>query len=326
VPSGDRRYGGEQYGVKSSRFLTGGRQRVARSTAVSALALALVGSGLGAFATSAQDVGTLAERSFTSTQRIQIDDGGRGNPYPSSVRVQNMPGVVEDVRVRLLGVTHTNPDDLDVLLVDPDGNAIILMSDVGGTDNIDNVDITFDDAGAGPILNEGRIVKGTYQPSNSDGGDSDAFANAPSPSGTTLAAFDDADPNGNWKLYVRDDSTNDYSGSIAAGWSIRITTTNSAPIARPDRYEATEGERLKVGRADGVLANDRDVDNDRLTAQLDDRPRKGRISLKSNGSFTYTPKRGETGGDSFTYFAVDGDGRTSRAKVNIDIEPSRDRD
>jgi hypothetical protein len=39
----------------------------------------------------------------------------------------------------------------------------------------------------------------------------------------------------------------------------------------------------------------------------------------ANGAYTYTPRTGYTGADSFTYTISDGNGGTSTATVNIDV-------
>lgn len=79
----------------------------------------------------------------------------------------------------------------------------------------------------------------------------------------------------------------------------------AAPVAMNDGYSTPAGTTLVVA-APGVLANDTDADGDRLTAGMPSDPGSGSLVLNSTGGFTYTPKAGFTGTDSFTYM-VHGD-------------------
>src|SRR6266480_1805446 len=70
--------------------------------------------------------------SFTNSSAITIPDSGAGTPYPSTINVSGTAGTISQVVVKLDGYTHTYPDDLDVLLVSPTGQKVIVMSDAGG--------------------------------------------------------------------------------------------------------------------------------------------------------------------------------------------------
>jgi len=52
-------------------------------------------------------------------------------------------GAVSKVTVSLNGLSHTYPDDLDILLVGPDGAKVMLMSDAGLGNDLNNVVLTF---------------------------------------------------------------------------------------------------------------------------------------------------------------------------------------
>jgi hypothetical protein len=155
------------------------------------------------------------------------------NPYPSDISVSGVTGSFSLVSVQLLGIAHTFPDDVDVLLVAPNaaGNAI-LMSDVGGGVPVTGVNLTLAD-GAPPIPDTGPLVSGTFSPTNvNPGTGTEAWpAPAPPPSGnTSLALFNGADPNGNWSLYVVDDQGID-SGSFAGGWCLNYRAVGSGCTA-----------------------------------------------------------------------------------------------
>ncbi len=68
-----------------------------------------------------------------------------------------------------------------------------------------------------------------------------------------------------------------------------------------------------------MLANDSDADGDILTAQMPTRPKSGKLALSTDGSFTYTPKSGFTGADTFTYMAHDGNGGMPAATVTVNV-------
>lgn len=169
---------------------------------------------------------------FSNSAPIVINDRAAATPYPSQIVVSGL-GTITDVNVTLTGFTHGWPDDIDVLLVSPGGQSVILMSDPGGSQDALDLTFTFDDEAAAP-LPEGALASGSYRPSNDfeqTQGCVDPFLStadtmpAPAPAGpygATLAAFDGTSANGSWSLYVFDDCSGD-SGSFSGGWSLDIT-------------------------------------------------------------------------------------------------------
>lgn len=138
-----------------------------------------------------------------------------------------MSGAVSKVVVKLKGLNHTYPDDLDILLVGPGGQKVMLMSDAGSGSDVVNVNLIFDGAASTSLPNSSQISSGTYLPTNyaSTSGSADPFS-APAPAapyGASLGAFNGTSPNGAWQLFVKDDSGQDQ-GSIANGWELIITT------------------------------------------------------------------------------------------------------
>lgn len=147
--------------------------------------------------------------------------GAPTDPYPLTLNVSGITDPVVDVNVRLRGLSHTWPDDIDIVIVGPQGQAVALMSDVGGSTDI--IDVTLDfsmEVNSGALPDGGPIVPGTYLPTNV--GATDSFpAPAPAgPYGNDLAVFYGLDPNGTWSLYVVDDVGGDI-GSLA-GWDLEI--------------------------------------------------------------------------------------------------------
>jgi subtilisin-like proprotein convertase family protein len=166
--------------------------------------------------------GPVGSQSF-SGGAIAVVDKKPGSPYPSTINVADVGGFISKVTVRLDGLAHTYPDDLDIALVGPNGQAVMLMSDAGGSTDISGVSLTFDSAAVASLSSVSKIVSGIYKPGNF--GTGDAFP-APAPGGsygTSLAVFNGQPANGAWNLFVVDDAGSDV-GSIAGGWTLIITT------------------------------------------------------------------------------------------------------
>ena len=164
-----------------------------------------------------------ATSSFTNATAIVIPDSGGAAPYPSSITVNGLTGVVSSVSVRLNNLTHGFPDDLDIMLVSPAGQKMLLMSDAGGGHSVAGITLTFV-AGAASLPDSLLIASGNFKPTNYEVG-ADAFS-APAPSGTPgsdFTVFNGTNPNGEWALYVMDDSTGDL-GNIGGGWSLTVNT------------------------------------------------------------------------------------------------------
>jgi subtilisin-like proprotein convertase family protein len=263
-------------------------------------------------------IGIMAVTTITNPNAITINDNTTATPYPSTINVDitgESPTIL-DVNVSLRGLSHTFPDDINVLLVGPHGQNAIVMSDVGGNPDVSGITLTLDDEAASSLPDGTQLVTGSFRPTNVGAGDGFPPP-APTPSGTSsLSVFDGTNPAGLWRLFIDDDAFLE-AGSMATGWSLRLTT-NVAPEARDDKYKVDEDDKLKVS-SPGVLGNDRDRDEDSLKAELVKEPRHGTVKLKANGGFTYTPDNGFTGRDSFTYRARDPEGETDKAKVEIKV-------
>lgn len=171
---------------------------------------------------------------------ITVNDNGAATPYPSTVALSGLVGVVTDVNLRLENVTHAVPDDLDVMLVSPSGKRAIVMSDAGGSNALTDVDITLDDQAVQDLPDSTAITSGTYRPKNYEAGDPfGAPAPDPSVAGSTLAVYNDSNPNGTWQLFVRDDRVGE-AGSISE-WRLEVTTTGTQPY--PSSLTITGAEK-----------------------------------------------------------------------------------
>ncbi|MCC7373803.1 MAG: immunoglobulin domain-containing protein [Verrucomicrobiales bacterium] len=162
---------------------------------------------------------------FTNAAPINLTEAaGPATVFPSTINVAGFNGTVGRIAVNLHGVSHTFPDDLDIVLVGPGGQKVVLMSDAGGDQRfaITHAALTFEEDAPNPLPDRAEITSGTYRPTDFEPGDV-LPAGAPSgPYGTSLGVFTGTNPNGNWQLFVADDEAKD-SGRIAAGWSLTIT-------------------------------------------------------------------------------------------------------
>jgi uncharacterized repeat protein (TIGR01451 family) len=182
------------------------------------------------------------------------NSGSPSNPYPSNIFVgndggfgclnggvqcTNMSGSISNVAVTLTGFHHANADDVDMLLVAPDGShALVIWSDVGGNSASGTVNITLNDSAGSLLPDNGPLVSGSFRPTNIFAGAPDPQFPSPAPSTVHSAAptgsttlqneFGGLNPNGTWKLYVVDDVSG-LTGAIDSGWSLTITTNNDAP-------------------------------------------------------------------------------------------------
>lgn len=93
----------------------------------------------------------------------------------------------------------------------------------------------------------------------------------------------------------------------------------AVPIVRPDAYSTPMNVKLVVA-APGVLANDSDADgNQTMEAGMPTDPAHGTLRLAANGSFTYTPKTGFVGTDSFTYMVMEASNKMPTGTVTITV-------
>lgn len=210
--------------------------------------------------------------SFSSTNETPIDipDLTNAVPYPSSIAVSGITGIVNEVQVSLDGLTHSFVSDLDILLVGPQGQAIKLLSDAGGTASLYEKRLIFTDRS--PVLFTSLNSGFTYfRPTDPIG--ADVFP-PPAPTNqivNNLSVFAGTDPNGTWSLFMVDDSSDD-TGSLN-GWSLTFgqdevwatapqslpESTNSAVVSAVVTGLTVDSEYLfrieatnEVGRTTGV--------------------------------------------------------------------------
>lgn len=156
---------------------------------------------------------------------ITIPAVGAASIYPSEINLSNFEGLVKSVEVNIDNFSHTAPDDVDLMLVAPNGRRVVLMSDVGGANPVSNLTLSFDDSAVASLPDNAPIVSGVYKPTNFDANDNfPSPAPAGAPTGRMLSAFNGSDPNGAWKLFLVDDNGGN-AGTLSGGWSIVVQTS-----------------------------------------------------------------------------------------------------
>jgi hypothetical protein len=178
-------------------------------------------------APAAPAVSDITTLNYPNPAFITIPAIGAASPYPSAISVGALPFPLEvvNVRVTLWSFDHAHPDDVDVLLVGPGGRSVVLMSDVGGSADVANLTLTFDDNAAAFLPDESQLTSGTYRPTNI--GIGDPFpAPAPAAGPWSLSTFNGRNPVGTWNLFIVDDG-NGLAGDVSGGWTIHFTVTNN---------------------------------------------------------------------------------------------------
>ncbi|GEM_PF-906209 len=101
--------------------------------------------------------------------------------------------------------------------------------------------------------------------------------------------------------------------------TVTVAAVNDPPTAVGDAYGLAAAGGLSVA-APGVLENDADPEGDLLTAALSQSAAAGAVALRSDGGFTYLPRSGFFGVDSFEYRAFDGVLLSDPVVVTIDVK------
>ncbi len=163
---------------------------------------------------------TVDTTSLANFGEITVPDEGAATPFPSAIQVSGLDTKISDVNVTLHGLNHGSADDLEIVVVGPTEAAVYLLSDAGGSTGVSWTDPTFDDQAAAQLLDEsGGIPTGSHRPTNQTGGQElrrgadlnpgpDPGLADPQQDNCLAETFNGTDPNGQWTLYVYDDTAN----------------------------------------------------------------------------------------------------------------------
>ncbi len=185
----------------------------------------------------------------TAPVALDLPMGGTGitsgpaGPYPATQVVSGDTGLITDLNVHAIGVFHTYPDDIEVMLEKVGGPKVMLMSDACGSSDAVDQEWLWNDDGPPLMPDEGVCGTGMYRPSDHSPGDS---LPAPAPAGpysTSLSVFDLTDPKGEYRLWVADDGLNDE-GFIEYPFRLEyVTRPRASTTFGLDSSEVAEGAR-----------------------------------------------------------------------------------
>lgn len=244
------------------------------------------------------NVTVVAGNNFTNPGTNNIGD--TASVYPSRIFVTNLSGTISKVTVTLNNLSHTRPDDLELLLVGPNGAHIILWCDAGGTiAPVSNATMTFDDAAAFVIADTTAPGSGTYRPTSYNS-TPPVFPlpapagpyNHPAPAGGSTFAniFNGSNPNGTWSLYIVDDVAGG-NGILAGGWSLTFTMSSdpaTMTTLTSSLNPSFTGQSVTFTAAMKRVSNSTAVTNGTVTFREGAGPLAANVPLNSNGIATFT--------------------------------------
>jgi VCBS repeat-containing protein len=270
--------------------------------------------------------------------------GGGGSGFGPS-------GVVFQSGVRsgdgLVTITYTPPavNDAPVNSVPGDQSTDEDTPLTFNSANTNPISISDVDAGTSPVKVTLAVSNGTLTLGDTSGlsfatGDgtddaSMAFTGTISTINTALSGLT-FDPEANYNGAAELTITTDDQGNTGLGGAksdtdtvnITVNSVNDVPVAANDSHSTEEDTLLSVTAANGVLANDSDVEGSSLSAVLVVGPAHAAatdgFSLNQDGSFSYTPEANYHGPDSFTYKANDGSALSNVVTVSLTVNALND--
>jgi len=180
--------------------------------------------------------------SFTNSTGLSIPDAP-AVAVSQTLTVSGLTGTVFDVKVTITGLTHAFPQDLNFLLVGPDGGARNLEfwgNAAGQGPGVSNITVSIADFGATTLPGgTAPVTNTTYRAGEFAAPDPDNYFGPTFPikhpttvgTATFASAFAGATPNGVWTLYVRDGSSG-QAGNIT-GWGLDIAAPLAVDYAQP---------------------------------------------------------------------------------------------
>ncbi len=203
-----------------------------------------------------------AASQHTTFAPMTITGSGAADVYPAILPVSGYQGLTGGIRVTLYGVTTASPETLRLLLVSPGGRSFVLMSNVGGSNAVNDATLTFEDAATDNLPDSGAITDGkNYRPTTCGSAVGDFPGIAPvgpyyepgcsgTPTTWLASVFAGINPNGDWQLYAWDNSigfsnrgsNRPLANTTISGWGIDLMAPTAASSNISGRI-ATENGR-----------------------------------------------------------------------------------
>ena len=254
---------------------------------------------------------TIVNGNYCNTGPISFSGavGALTNPYPSVINVGTdttaINHTVENIQLILNSISSDDPVSLHMLLVAPGtGHALYFFGHAGSQSSSGTW--TFSDTG-GLVPFNGSIGTGTYAPTDFNTSESNPAGPSPTPappSGVPIAqpggganaktffqAFNGATANGDWLLYIYDNTGNVT--NVSGGWCLSITPNTGTPTNTT--VTSTQDPALS-GTSVTITATVKNANNN--TA----------ITI---GTVTFTQNGAQVAGGPATPVAVDANGHAS---------------
>ena len=187
-------------------------------------------------------------RTFVHTENLFPTGGalteGPANEYPAGINVSGLSGTVTKVTVTLIGLTSASPDDIDAVIVGPNGQKVMLVSDACGVNpnTVTDENWTFDDSASTFISDGGPCADfqdASFKPTNYENPDDDDLTPGGGPAGpylNSLSLLAGGSPDGAWNLFVFDDNPAIHGFDIS-GWALNLDI--QPPATAPTAPQAT---------------------------------------------------------------------------------------
>lgn len=150
--------------------------------------------------------GQLSCTDFNSTN-VPLTISASGTPTINSTLAVPSGGTINSIRVTM-NITHTWINDLTAVLISPAGTQINLFTNPCTSDDIQNIDATFDDNGVAVVCGTNPGISGTVMPVQA------------------LSGLAGQSSTGTWTLRIRDTFNQD--GGSLNSWSLNICTVSPA--------------------------------------------------------------------------------------------------
>lgn len=147
------------------------------------------------------------------------------------------------------------------------------------------------------------LVPGQYNNANSTGDPDSPFLH--------LEGLGDPDDYQIGQFTILQNRSDNTGNRFAASFSVSPATDPDTVVSGTVKFDYAPSA--------GAQANDSDPDNDALTAKIVTGPTHGTVAMNPDGTFTYTPNKGFSGVDQFTYRDSDGHLNSNNATVKITV-------